>query len=73
LLRADVHTLFDLYLLAIDPDDPEKYKIKLAPELCDSSYGELNDKILSLPRSKSNYPSQKALKWRWNEFLQRQK
>lgn len=64
LLRADIHTLFDLNLIAIEP---ETYKIYLAAKLREGSYKELHERILSLPQSKSWWPSKLALQWRWQQ------
>ena len=51
LLRADIHTLFDLNLIAIEPVN---YKIYLAPSLKSSSYyNDINDKYLELPKCAS--------------------
>jgi predicted restriction endonuclease len=44
LLRADVHTLFDLDLLWIDPDTR---RVALAPEMAGGYYKELEGKPLS--------------------------
>ncbi|MGM3309808.1 GUN4 domain-containing protein [Anabaena sp. WFMT] len=65
LLRADIHTLFDLNLIAIEP---ETYKICLAPSLQDSSYyNDIKDKSLELPNPKYS-PNKDALEWRWKYF-----
>ncbi|MEY3256463.1 MAG: hypothetical protein RLZZ29_1598, partial [Cyanobacteriota bacterium] len=65
LLRADIHTLFDLNLIAIEP---ETYKICLAPSLQDSSYyNDIKDKSLELPNPKY-LPNKDALEWRWKYF-----
>jgi predicted restriction endonuclease len=66
LLRADIHTLFDLNLIAIEPVE---YKIHLALSLKSSShYNDINDKYLELPKSKNNLPNKDALEWRWKKF-----
>lgn len=68
LLRADLHILFDLYLLVIEPKQRE---ILLAASLLNSSYRELEGKRLRLPQFERDYPAQAALEWRWKEFLKR--
>lgn len=64
LLRADLHTLFDLDLIAIDP---ETMKIHLAPSLRRTNYGELEGKSLKLPKNKADFPRRDALQWRCNQ------
>ena len=43
LLRADIHTLFDRFLLTVVPD----YTVRVAPELVDTPYAELDGKALA--------------------------
>ncbi|MEW6491053.1 MAG: pentapeptide repeat-containing protein [Cyanobacteriota bacterium] len=64
LLRADLHTLFDLDLIVIDP---ETMKIHLAPSLRRTNYGELEGKSLKLPKNKADFPKRDALQWRCNQ------
>lgn len=61
LLRGDLHTLFDLYLITINP---ETMQINLAPELHHTSYGELHRKPLELPKNQSYWPKKGYLQWR---------
>ena len=67
LLRADIHTLFDLDLLGIEP---EQLRVELHPTLAqDKEYGSLAGKTLCCapdPR-----PSQAALRQRYAQFQQR--
>ena len=65
LLRADIHTLFDLGLLWIDPDS---LVVKLSPQLAGSEYEMWQDKRVALPQSVSNQPSIKALRSHLNEL-----
>jgi len=51
LLRADVHTLFDLNLVAVDAST---MRICVSPELEGSSYQELNGRPLSSPSEKKH-------------------
>ena len=65
LLRADVHTLFDLNLFGIEPTTTE---IRLVADLLRSPYAEFQGKKLAIPAHPSNQPSKKALEVRWREF-----
>lgn len=58
LLRADIHTLFDLGLVTIEP---ETYIVRVSPELSDSGYWEHEGKALQVPTSKHEWPSKEAL------------
>jgi hypothetical protein len=58
LLRADLHTLFDCGLIAIDP---EKMTIVISSSLRNSGYRQLDGRSLRLPDSPANAPSRKAL------------
>lgn len=64
LLRADIHTLFDLNLIAINP---ETMQVRFAPSLRRTSYGEMDGKYLQLPKISSYLPKNEALKWRCNQ------
>jgi WD40 repeat protein len=68
LLRADIHTLFDLYLLSINP---ETLVVELNPQLANSQYGEFAGKNISKPTDNRNRPSYKALQWHYKEFIQK--
>ncbi|RTQ45839.1 HNH endonuclease [Hymenobacter gummosus] len=58
-LRADIHTLFDLQLLAIDP---VTLKVELSPLLAGSEYTTLAGQQLRLPASAANHPNRDALR-----------
>ncbi len=58
LLRADIHTLFDLGLLTIDTDS---MSVVLAPSLSNTNYGELAGAPLRLPNVEVLRPSVTAL------------
>ncbi len=60
LLRADLHTLFDLYLIAIEPDS---LLIRLAPQLHNSYYMQYQGLPLATPTSPSAKASVEALQW----------
>lgn len=60
LLRADIHTLFDLYLISIDP---ETRTICVAPNLTETTYASLQGVALRNPRGSHHIVSLAALKW----------
>lgn len=60
LLRSDVHTLFDLYLIAVNPDS---LRIAVAPALRQSTYGELEGSALASPASTHMAASPQSLAW----------
>ncbi|MGG5823957.1 HNH endonuclease [Falsiroseomonas sp. HW251] len=59
LLRADLHTLFDTLLLAVDPDT---MKVLVAPTIEDPAYRDLHGKPLRATLTKATAPSERALK-----------
>ena len=58
LLRADLHTLFDLGLIAIDTSD---FSIVVANHIRTTEYGDLHGKTLGLPADSVSCPSKEAL------------
>lgn len=60
LLRADVHTLFDLGWIAINPTSR---RIVIHPLLRSTTYGELAGRRVAPPRRPSEVPSKRALRW----------
>lgn len=58
LLRADIHVLFDLGLLAIDPDS---LTVQLSDQLKTSSYAELQGKRIAVPETAGIAPNKQAL------------
>ena len=58
LMRADVHTLFDLGLLTINPDT---MRVELSESLRDTDYAYLHDKKITLPKLELNSPSSSEL------------
>jgi hypothetical protein len=58
LLRADLHTLFDLGLIAIDT---AQMTVILHPELIGSSYSDLAGRKITLPKDSKQRPAVKAL------------
>lgn len=67
-LRADIHTLFDLYLVSVEPDS---YEIVIAPDLIKTCYQELAGRKLSLPTDELALPSKDALKKHYKNFLEK--
>ena len=67
LLRSDLHTLFDLGQLAIDP---ESLQVLLAPSLMQTDYAEFLGRSLRRPRDQKLYPDFEALRRRrdWAGF-----
>ncbi|WP_091381625.1 HNH endonuclease [Geodermatophilus sp. DSM 45219] len=57
LLRADVHTLFDLHLLAVDPAG----RLEVSPKLRGTSYAALAGVLLTVPRDPSAKPDSSRL------------
>ncbi len=60
LLRADIHTLFDLYLIGVNPDT---YEINISPTLRGTSYGELHELRISEARKMEQTVSSASLAW----------
>jgi putative restriction endonuclease len=58
LLRADLHTLFDLGLIAVDPAG---MTVLVSSSLAGSSYGDLAGRLLAVPKDPSHRPSCAAL------------
>ena len=58
-LRADIHTLFDLQLLAISPSS---LVVELSPTLTSSEYAYLAGRAILLPANPAHHPSPDALR-----------
>ena len=65
LLRADIHTLFDLNLIGINP---ESLQVTTAEQLQGTCYGELGGQELAVPDDDTLRPSKEALQQRWEGF-----
>jgi hypothetical protein len=65
LLRGDIHTLFDLSLLALNPSD---YRVLVSNNLRGRSYESLAGQVIRLPADHSDHPSRQALEIRLAEF-----
>lgn len=59
LLRADIHTLFDLRLIAIHED---AWKVLIAPSLKGTTYEVLANNCIKLPAKESDWPNKGVLK-----------
>lgn len=67
LLRADIHTLLDLRLLAIDPTSR---RVVLSKQLAGTQYEALSQSLIVDPVERSQRPSQDALQRAWVNFLE---
>lgn len=63
LLRSDLHTLFDLRLVRVNPSD---MRIEISSKVNGAHYQAIEGTTMRLPRSKEEQPSVAALKWHWN-------
>jgi putative restriction endonuclease len=61
LLRADIHTLFDLYLLWVDP---KTRVVRLDPSLKDTEYEQYEGMQVRLPLSEVQHPQPAAFEYR---------
>lgn len=62
LLRTDIHTLFDLNLLGIDP---KARTVWVSPHVKDAAYRDLHGKRLRPPEAGYASPSDANLAWHW--------
>lgn len=67
LLRADIHTLFDLFLLSVEP---ESGNIVFSPEVEDS-YPELVGTQIKLPQDQSEAPCPSAMKAHYQSWCKK--
>src|SRR5690606_15535756 len=61
LLRADIHTLFDLGDIWVDPTT---FEVRIDDRLKGTDYEQLSGKKISLPNDKNAWPSVEALRAR---------
>ncbi|WEK52448.1 MAG: HNH endonuclease signature motif containing protein [Candidatus Kaistia colombiensis] len=64
LLRADIHNLFDLGLLQIDP---QSLSVVASPDIRQSSFGKLHGRRIREPVNPKHRPCRTALAARWAE------
>jgi len=65
LLRADLHTLFDLKMISIDPSNN---KVVISKELENTYYAQYRDKKIFTVKDKNCLPNKQALKYHFDEF-----
>lgn len=66
LLRADIHTLFDLDLIGINP---ESLTISVATAIKVTMYADLQGQKIVLPVNAADIPNHEALAQRWGRFV----
>lgn len=64
LLRTDIHTLFDLGLIAIESDT---MLVRVSPKLEGTDYEKLNGSLLRQPEHHAHRVSSDALDWHWSQ------
>ncbi|MEH2040461.1 HNH endonuclease [Nostoc sp.] len=69
LLRADLHTLFDLNLIVIDP---KTMKVHISPVLKETEYKTIDGKEIRVPKDEMCRPNQEFLKQRLEQCKWRQ-
>lgn len=65
LLRSDVHTLFDLGLISIEPG---RRRIMVSNLIRRSFYGKLHDRPILQPKQKTAQPSTEAIEHHYSRF-----
>jgi HNH endonuclease len=65
LLRGDIHTLFDLNLIAINPDT---LSVAVTSSLLQTCYANLQGKQIRVPTDVAERPDREALERRWKQF-----
>ena len=69
LLRSDLHTLFDLDLVGINPVG---LIVVVSPRLAETEYQSLHGRKLRFPADPDGRPEGEALRYRWERFLSAQ-
>jgi len=67
LLRADIHTLFDLGLIRVDH---ATFQVAVSSLLQGTEYAELASRRLALPAEASDHPSREAFRWHSSQFAE---
>lgn len=70
LLRADIHTLFDLALIGVEP---ETLQVAVSKELAGTDYSDLDGKSLEAPNDAAQRPSANALQSAWDRYVEAEK
>jgi hypothetical protein len=65
LLRADIHTLFDLGLVSIDPDT---FRVRISESLKQSMYEELEGRLIHLSKTQSERLDKEALEFHYRNI-----
>lgn len=65
LLRADLHLLYDAYLISVNPDT---FRVELSDRLIDTGYLRYNKTLLRLPADSHLAPSQDLLGIHYDQF-----
>jgi predicted restriction endonuclease len=66
LLRADIHTLFDLHLISVNP---ESLCVTISKKLSGTAYEQLAEQSIGLPVDSAKRPNLHGLETRHEEFL----
>ena len=67
LLRSDIHDLFDMFLISINP---ENYKIVINPRLIGSQYERFSNKEVKKPSSRIKRINSSAIQWHYDKYLE---
>lgn len=65
LLRADIHTLFDIGLISIEPS---RRLVRVSDRLKGSDYMSFEGKSVFSPRNRNDWPTKAALQYHFNRF-----
>jgi hypothetical protein len=68
LLRVDIHKLFDIHYLSINP---QTNRVEMADVLKNTVYWELRGQLLRMPKSKIERPNYNALSKHYQVFESR--
>ncbi|HLP89614.1 MAG TPA: HNH endonuclease [Nostocaceae cyanobacterium] len=68
LLRADIHTLFDLHLISLNP---ETKTVEIAPSLANTCYRDLIGKRFIIPQEKIYQPNRTILEKHYQDFIEK--
>ena len=67
LLRSDIHNLFDLFLLSINPSERT---VRVSSRIQSPEYVALDGKKIRTPKRSNSTPSNTALKWHFDQFIE---
>ena len=66
LLRADLHNLFDLFMLTIDP---KTCQVVISENLQKTEYVQYNGKLINLPKRVKMRPAKTSLRWHYQHLV----